>query len=352
MRQRGMQMIIGATKKAQALFSALPSVKDKEYGKQFAQINPLFSWHANYINVNRKKVIILLNDQTLTPMILQDVHAQKKKQLPEIIPEAIRNAFKIAGISTEKIDEYLKLAGDIQVTTTSNRSVMGSINLIAEEISYFKSTTNQTINSEMMTFYSDYIHSSLHKQGYMSSAEALRDAFNKPLKVETMVKKEPYSIEKTWDYSELSRSDTSNLSEQQREKYIEAATKNNEKLLAAFKEYLINVKGLGEKTVKRHIEQLDFYLNVYLAEDEQVTPINSGDSAGAFLGDFFVRKDLSSSVTSLKQNGSALKKLYQFLYEAGEISKTDLAEINEYIRTGIQEGEEYLSFTGDDKWWF
>ncbi|MBT2732896.1 site-specific integrase [Carnobacterium sp. ISL-102] len=346
-------MIIGATKKAQPLFSALPSIEDKEYGKQFAQINPLFSWHANYINVNRKKVIILLNDLTYTPIILQDINAQKKKKLPEIIPEAIRIAFKIAGISTKKIDEYLKLAGDIQVTTTSNRSVMGSINLMADEIRDFRTIiTNETINNELMISYSDYLHTKLFKQGYRSSVEALREAFNKPLKVEAMVRKGPYAIEKTWDYSELSRLNTSNLSEQQREKYIEASIKNNEKLLAAFKEYTIAVKGLSEKTVKRHIEQLDFYLNVYLAEYEQVTPINSGDSAGEFLGDFFVRKDLSSSATSLKKNGSALKKLYQFLCEAGEISKTDLADINEFIRTGLQEGEEYLSFTSDDKWWF
>lgn len=63
-------MIIGATKKAQPLFSAFITVKDKEYGKQFAQANPLFSWHANYLNVNRKKILILLNDQTYTPIIL------------------------------------------------------------------------------------------------------------------------------------------------------------------------------------------------------------------------------------------------------------------------------------------
>lgn len=243
-------MIIGDTKKAQPLFSALPRIEDKEYGQQFAQINPLFSWHANYINVNRKKAIILLNDQTLTPIILQDVHAQKIKQLPEIIPEAIRIAFKIAGISSEKIAEYLKLTGDIQITTTSNRSVMGSINLMADEIRDFRTIiTNETINNELMISYSDYLHTKLFKLGYRSSVEALREAFNKPLKVEAIVRKGPYTIEKTWDYSELSRLDTSNLSEQQREKYAEASIKNNEKLLAAFKEYLINVKSLGGKTV-------------------------------------------------------------------------------------------------------
>ncbi|MER2132805.1 MAG: hypothetical protein ABS896_10360, partial [Carnobacterium inhibens] len=102
--------------------------------------------------------------------------------------------------------------------------------------------------------------------------------------------------------------------------------------------------------VKRHIEHLDFYLNIYLTEYEQSTPTNSTDAAGNFLGDFFVRKDLSSSRASLRQNGSALKKLYQFLYEADEISKFDLTEINEFIRTGTQEGEEYLSLIDDESW--
>lgn len=348
-----MQMIIEATKKAQPLFSAFSSMKDKEYGKQFAKANPLFSWHANYFNYNRKKVLILLNDLTYTPIILQDINAQMKKQLPELIPEAIRIAFEIAGISNEKTEEYLKLAGDIQVTATSNRSVTGSINLMAEELSSFRLDISQTINIEMMSFYSDYIHTRLFKQGYGSSAEALREAFDKPLKLEEVVEAEAYVIEKNWDYSELSQIDTLHLSEQQREEYRTALLKNNEKLLVALKKYLTDEKGLSEKTIKRHMEQLDFYLNVYLAEYVGETPINSEDSTGNFLGYFFVQKNLMSSQTSLKQNGSALKKLYQFLYEVGEISKNDLLDANEFIRTGLEEGEEYLdSIFQDDELWF
>ena len=341
-------MIIGVTKKAQSLFSALPTIKDKEDGKRFAQANPLFSWHANYINVNRKKVLILLNDLTYTPIILQDVNAQKKKQLPQLIPEAIRVAFRIAGISNEKTEEYLTLAGDMQVTTTSNRSIMGSINLVAEELSDFDLNFNQTINREEMTFYSDYLHTKLFKQGYGSSAKALKEALNKPLKLEEVVEAAPFAIEKTWDYSKFSQLDPLTVSEQQWDKNRELLVENNEKLLGAFKEYMIAEKGLSEKTAKRHIEHLDFYLNVYLADYAKVSPINSGDSVWDFLGDFFVRKNLLSSRTSLKQNGSALKKLYHFLYEAGEISKNDLNDSNEFIRLGIQEGDEYLSSIMDD----
>lgn len=346
-------MIIGVTKKAQPLFSALPTTKDKEDGKRFAQANPLFSWHANYINVNRKKMLILLNDLTYTPIILQDVNAQKKKHLPQLIPEAIRVAFEIAGISNEKTEEYLRMAGDVQVADTSNRSVLGSINLVAEEFSYFDLSFNQTINREKMTVYSDYIHTKLLKQGYSSSAKALQEALKKPLKLEAVVESVPYVIEKTWDYSEISQLDSLTVSEQQWDKNREALIENNEKFLGALKEYMIAEKGISEKTAKRHIEHLDFYLNVYLVDYAQVSPVNSGDSVWDFLGDFFVRKNLSSSHTSLKQNGSALKKMYQFLYEAGEISKIDLTNIHEFIRSGIQEGDEYLSSTmDDDDFWF
>lgn len=347
-------MIIGATKKAQPLFSALPSINDKEYGKQFAQANPLFSWHANYINVNRKKVLILLNNQSYTPIILHDINAQKKKQLSKLISEAIRVAFDIAGISNEKTEEYLKIAGEIQITTTSNRSILGSVNLVTEDLSVFRLNMNQTINSEAMTFFSNYIHTQLFKQGYRNSAEALKEALNKPLKIKETVKEEPYFIEKIWDYSQVPPLDDSDISEEKWEEFRDLLVEQNKKLLTAFKKYLIEGKGLSKKTANRHIEQLDFYLNIYLSDYEKVTPTTSVDSVYSFLGDFFVRKNLSSSQTSLKQTGSALKKLYQFLYEAGEISKNNLDDTNEFIRSGIQEGEEYLSsiMDDDDDLWF
>lgn len=345
-------MIIGVTKKAQPLFSVLPSIKDKEEGKRFAKVNPLFSWHANYINVNRKKILIILNDLTYTPIILQDVNAQKKNQLPQLIPEAIRIAFGIAGIPNEKTEEYLTIAGDTQVMTTSNRSIMGSINLVAEELGTFDLDLNQTINRKKMIFYSDYIHTKLFKQGYGSSAEALKEALNKPLKLEEIVEAEPYFIEKTWDYSQIPPLDDSDIFEEKWEEFRDLLIEQNEKMLMEFKKYLIEEKNLSKKTTNRHAEQLDFYLNIYLSDYEKVTPIISVDSVYSFLGDFFVRKNLSSSQTSLKQTGSALKKMYQFLYEAGEISKNKLNYINEFIRTGIQEGEDYLNSIMDDEYWF
>lgn len=95
---------------------------------------------------------------------------------------------------------------------------------------------------------------------------------------------------------------------------------------------------------------MNIYLNVYLTKYEKVIPMNSDDSSGSFIGEFFVQGNLIRSYTSLKQKGSALKKLCQFLYEADEIFKIDLTEIIESIRVVTREGEEYLILNDDGLW--
>lgn len=113
---------------------------------------------------------------------------------------------------------------------------------MAEELSSSRLNINQTINIEEMTFYSNSVHTRLFKQGYGSSAKALQDAVKNPLKLKEAIAAEPYALEKTWDYSEFSQIDTSDLSEEQREKHRAALIENNEKLLAVFKKYLVKKK--------------------------------------------------------------------------------------------------------------
>ena len=109
-------MIINSSKKALPLFNQLPEVADKKRARSFSDKNPLFSWHANYFNVKRKKVLLLVNDLTYFPIVLIGIDAQTKKQLGKIIPAAIEEVFQTAGIPQTKIAEYLDLAGDIEVS--------------------------------------------------------------------------------------------------------------------------------------------------------------------------------------------------------------------------------------------
>lgn len=50
------------------------------------------------------------------------------------------------------------------------------------------------------------------------------------------------------------------------------------------------------------------------------------------LGDWFIRKAMWASPSSIKSNIVSIKKFYQFLYEAGEIKKEDLLELEEEMK--------------------
>ena len=84
--------------------------------------------------------------------------------------------------------------------------------------------------------------------------------------------------------------------------------KRNKKFLTEFKAYMKNQK-LSPKTIKKHLNNMELYLNEYLTYygvtkmEDRVYEINM------FLGDFFIRKCLWSSVSSIKENASSIKKI-------------------------------------------
>lgn len=77
-------MLIQITKNTEPLFSAIDNKMTKAESKAFAEQNPLFIWTGKYINQNRKKVLCLINNQTLAVVIITDVNATKKKNSPNL----------------------------------------------------------------------------------------------------------------------------------------------------------------------------------------------------------------------------------------------------------------------------
>ncbi len=83
----------------------------------------------------------------------------------------------------------------------------------------------------------------------------------------------------------------------------------NAVLLKDFTDWIRN-KGLSEKTVKRHFENIDFYVNKFLLYEE-AKPASSGvEEVGYFLGYWFIRKALWASQTSIRSYTENLRKLY------------------------------------------
>jgi len=111
----------------------------------------------------------------------------------------------------------------------------------------------------------------------------------------------------------------------------ESIRDDNRIILERFEKYLKNKK-LTQSTIDKHIGNIDFFINDFLLYYEPVAAKDGSSQVGYFLGDWFIRKAMWASVSSVKGNIASIKKFYQFMFETGEIEKDDFVELQEEIR--------------------
>ncbi len=117
---------------------------------------------------------------------------------------------------------------------------------------------------------------------------------------------------------------------------VEQNRKRNEKFIKEFEEWL-NEQGLVNKTVRKHINNADLYINDYLNYYD-VTKMEDGVfSVHSFLDGWFIEKCLWSSRNSLKETASSIKKFYQCMSEKGYVSKEDYKEMCSFIKENMDE---------------
>jgi hypothetical protein len=112
--------------------------------------------------------------------------------------------------------------------------------------------------------------------------------------------------------------------------------KGNSKLIDEFADWLAS-KGLSETTIRRHCDNIDFYVNEFLVYEDAVRPEDGVHMVGMFLGYWFIRKAMWASKGSIKSNAASLKKFYGFMRENGRIQQEDLADIKERIKEDMPE---------------
>ena len=133
------------------------------------------------------------------------------------------------------------------------------------------------------------------------------------------------------------------------EKELESMQKKNEVYLQEFQKWLKD-KGLVEKTIRNHLSNVDLYINDYLNYYE-ITKMQEGCySLSSFLGDWFIRKCMWSTGSTVKTTAASIKKFYQCMLELGHIEKDDYEflyhDIKENIDDWVESVEAYNS--GDD----
>lgn len=331
-------MIINPSKKALPLFNHLHEVADKKMARSFSDKNPLFSWHANYFSVKRKKVLLLVNDLTYFPIVLIGIDAQTKKQLGKIIPAAIEEVFEAAGISQAKIAEYFDLAGDVEVSAGYNRVITGIINNMITSMEYHGTfNLNMLVDVKLSLYLADSFYKSERP------LDKLREIFEKPFVLRDVSQEDvekKYVVEKNWkslaDFKVVDFSD---------EEY-DSALANNRLILTAFQQYLEQHEKLTKKTVNKHLANIEDYLSGYLI----FYGYDLAVSTFQVIGDFFswgARKNVWISESAVKKAGSSMKKFYQFLIAAGEVNESAMSEIREQLELGVDDGIMTLEMMDD-----
>ncbi len=112
---------------------------------------------------------------------------------------------------------------------------------------------------------------------------------------------------------------------------VDTMRRENSMILDVFRSYLES-RNLSEKTVNKHCSNVEFYINEFLLYEELLGPGDGVREVGSFLGDWFIRKAMWASVTSIKENITSLKHFYTFLSLLGEIEEHELAEMKKLIK--------------------
>ena len=110
----------------------------------------------------------------------------------------------------------------------------------------------------------------------------------------------------------------------------------NKVLLEGFEKWLL-ASGLKEKTINKHMQNVDFYINDYLLYDSCTHAKDGTSLLNGFFNWFFPRKAMWSSRASTKETAASLKKFYKCLTEAGIVEVADYQFLLSEIKHGMPE---------------
>ena len=135
----------------------------------------------------------------------------------------------------------------------------------------------------------------------------------------------------------------------------QAVREENTEILDAFQSWLYE-KNLSESTVRKHRDNIDFYINEFLLYAEPKRPADGVDEVRLFLGYWFIRKAMWANETNIRSNAASLKKFYDFMLERGEVTRDAVKELKETIKEELPDWVETvkryddLSVDFDDVW--
>lgn len=126
----------------------------------------------------------------------------------------------------------------------------------------------------------------------------------------------------------------------------ESIRETNNQLLDLFAEDL-TASGLTNKTINRHISNVDFYINEFLLYEDALTMESGTEMLDSFLGDFFIRKCMWSTPGNIKTTAASIKKFYKCMLDHNKIPKEDYASLSSEIKDSMEIWQETCEMYND-----
>jgi len=127
-------MHIALTKKLADAIGVKPSAIDET-------INPLFSWTANWTKVwdNRRTedMIVLVNNATRFTVAIYQVKRKDLKNLEVMMKTAIFNTLLFMNVNPGIVKEYMRLAGEVELTQNRGRQTAAWVSKAGIECSFY-----------------------------------------------------------------------------------------------------------------------------------------------------------------------------------------------------------------------
>lgn len=103
---------------------------------------PLFSWHANLLILNRRKTVVLVNDKNRYIVVLHGLKAKDFKKLDEHIINVICETFSKECIKPDTIEQFIKSSGKIVYSRTRDKMSVARMNKSCDAVQYFQDLLN------------------------------------------------------------------------------------------------------------------------------------------------------------------------------------------------------------------
>lgn len=109
----------------------------------------------------------------------------------------------------------------------------------------------------------------------------------------------------------------------------------NSEYLHLFEQALV-ADGLKGSTIKRHLSNIDFYINNFLLYEEPLTMDYGTGRIASFLGDFFIRKCMWSTPGNIRSTAASIKKFYKCMTDCGIVKKRNYELLCTEIKNGME----------------